>query len=102
MPVIAHSSSSPPSLPAYARIAASTPSTCLRSESDSVHSQNSSQASSREGVTERNRSVRRRLQDRPGPALGQGMRPRERKAPTMPFDPLAEPLETDGIAARPM
>src|SRR5947209_9085722 len=28
------------------------------------------------------------------------MRPRERKAPTMPFDTLAEPLETDGIAAR--
>ena len=46
----AHSSSSSPHSRAYARIAASTPSTCLRSESDSVHSQKSSQASSRVGA----------------------------------------------------
>src|SRR4051812_35289795 len=47
MPVAAHSSSSSPYSRAYATIAASTPSTCLRSDSDSVHSQKRRQASSR-------------------------------------------------------
>src|SRR3954454_15919433 len=47
MPVAAHSSSSSPYSCAYATIAASTPSTCLRSDSDSVHSQKRRQASSR-------------------------------------------------------
>src|SRR3954463_4608927 len=47
MPVAAHSSSSSPYSCAYATIAASTPSTCLRSDSDSVHSQKKRQASSR-------------------------------------------------------
>src|SRR4051812_34583577 len=42
------SSSSSPNLRAYARMAASTASTCLRREGDSVHSQNRDQASSRE------------------------------------------------------
>src|SRR4029453_2319721 len=45
-----HSSSSPPRRRAYARTAASTASMCLRSESDSVHSHTSCQASSREGI----------------------------------------------------
>src|SRR3954451_4785050 len=48
MPVAAHSSSSSPNSRAYPTIAASTPSTCLRRESDSVHSQKSRQASSRD------------------------------------------------------
>src|SRR3954469_4108546 len=47
MPVAAHSSSSSPYSRAYATIAASTPCTCLRSDSDSVHSQKRRQASSR-------------------------------------------------------
>src|SRR3954454_4862344 len=47
MPVAAHRDSSSPPSWAYATIAASTPSTCLRKDSDSVHSQNSRQASSR-------------------------------------------------------
>src|SRR3954452_10105206 len=47
MPVAAHSSASSPYSRAYTTIAASTPSTCLRSDSDSVHSQKRRQASSR-------------------------------------------------------
>src|SRR3954469_7300079 len=47
MPVAAHSSSSSPFWRAYATMHASTPSTCLRSDSDSVHSQKRRQASSR-------------------------------------------------------
>src|SRR5688500_2542142 len=43
-----HSSSSPPSLRAYARMAVSTASTCLRRDADAVHEQKSDQASSRE------------------------------------------------------
>src|SRR5215218_2472098 len=43
-----HSSSSSPRRRAYARIAASTASTCLRSDGDSVHSQKRDQASGRE------------------------------------------------------
>src|SRR5215204_4092787 len=43
-----HSSSSSPKRRAYARIAASTASTCLRSDGDSVHSQKRDQASGRE------------------------------------------------------
>src|SRR5215210_5026500 len=48
MPTSPHSSSSPPRRRAYARIAASTARTCLRSDGDSVHEQNRDQASSRE------------------------------------------------------
>src|SRR3954454_23092129 len=47
IPVAAHSSSSSPYSRAYATIAASTPRTCLRSDSDSVHSQKRRQASAR-------------------------------------------------------
>src|SRR3954465_421432 len=48
MPTRPHSSSSPPKRGAYARIAASTASTCLRSDGDSVHSQKRDHASARE------------------------------------------------------
>src|SRR5687768_3744697 len=47
-PVSPHSSSSAPNFRAYARIAASTASMCLRSEALSVHSVSRAQASSRE------------------------------------------------------
>src|SRR3954453_12328357 len=49
-------------------MAASTPSTCLRSESDCVHSQNSSQASSRETSTAR-KLPHRHEQTRKWPSL---------------------------------
>src|SRR5919112_4209246 len=45
-----HSSSSSPNRRAYARMAASTASTCLRSDGDSVHSQKRDQASGRESA----------------------------------------------------
>ena len=45
-----HSSSSSPKRRAYARMAASTASTCLRSDGDSVHSQKRDQASGRESA----------------------------------------------------
>src|SRR4051812_446891 len=48
MPTTPHSSGSPPSRSAYARIAVSTASTCRRRDSDAVHSQKRDQASSRE------------------------------------------------------
>src|SRR3954453_16655694 len=48
MPTRPHSSSSPPKRGAYARIAASTARTCLRSDAEGVHSQKRDQASARE------------------------------------------------------
>src|SRR3954471_11665709 len=48
MPTAPHCSGSSPKRSAYARIAASTASTCRRSDSDAVHSQKRDQASSRE------------------------------------------------------
>src|SRR3954471_20136155 len=47
-----HSSSSSPSRRAYARMAASTASTCLRKDADSVHSQKRDQASGRERASD--------------------------------------------------
>ena len=47
-----HSSSSSPKRRAYARIAASTARTCLRSDGDSVHSQKRDQASARESASD--------------------------------------------------
>src|SRR3954467_14734212 len=78
MPVAAHNSSSSPFSRAYATIPASTASTCLRSESDSVHSQNSSQASSRFTSMDE--------PDYPG-----GQPPRRSNNPTMAFATLAQP-----------
>src|SRR5215213_3737603 len=48
MPTRPHSSSSPPKRGAYARIAASTARTCLRSDGEAVHSQKRDHASGRE------------------------------------------------------
>src|SRR3954447_24578561 len=91
MPVAAHSSSSSPYSRAYATIAASTPSTCLRSDSDSVHSQKRRQASSR--VT----SIGAQTY-----TSGQGRKSRPRNPPaTMAFATLSAPSATpDRMAAR--
>src|SRR6201996_2412073 len=64
MPVAPHSSASSPYFSAYARIAASTPSTWRRRDSDSVHSQKSSQASSRLGAGTLPRLTTRARRDR--------------------------------------
>src|SRR3954447_26141318 len=91
MPVAAHSSSSSPYSRAYATIAASTPSTCLRSDSDSVHSQKRRQASSRVTSIGAQTYTSR-----------QGRKSRPRNPPAgMPFATLSAPSATpDRMAAR--
>src|SRR5215211_6563999 len=67
-----HSSSSSPRRRAYARIAASTASTCLRSDGDCVHSQKRDQASGRESSTDMVGTLAQppgRTEVRPAPSL---------------------------------
>src|ERR671916_1821699 len=78
-----HSSSSSPKRRAYARMAASTASTCLRSEGDSVHSQKRDQASGRESSC-----------DMVGPLAQLPGRTDVRPSPSLP--PLMEKLVIEG------
>src|SRR5919112_4149952 len=78
-----HSSSSSPKRRAYARIAASTASTCLRRDGDSVHSQKRDQASGRESSND----MVGTLAQLPG-------RPDVRPAPPLP--PLMEKFVIEG------
>src|ERR671916_1918503 len=78
-----HSSSSSPNRRAYARIAASTASTCLRRDGESVHSQKRDQASGRESSCD----MVGTLAQLPG-------RTDVRSAPSLP--PLMEKLVIEG------
>src|ERR687889_13651 len=82
-PVTPHSSSSSPKRRAYARMAASTASTCLRNDGDSVHSQKRDQASGRESSS-----------DMVGTLAQLPARTVPRPAPSLP--PLMEKLVIEG------